>query len=432
MKETGKKTMSIPALDNAEFPRMYPVRQFLHRTGITDMEAAVKQCLAGISVDAGQKIGICVGSRGVPHIAMIVRLLAEHLKAHGARPVLIPAMGSHGGAEAEGQVSLLAEYGITPEAMGVRFESSMAVSDLGTTPDGYRVYMDQAALGCDRLIAINRIKAHTDFYGETESGILKMLAIGLGNHAGASYIHGFGVQGLSRAIPAIAGHMLTIKPISGIGILEDGYGEIAHLEMMHGREIPEAEKACLIQANQWKAKIPFQKLDCLVVGEMGKNISGAGMDTKIIGRIRFPEVEEPASPAPNIVVCLRLTPQSHGNAAGVGLADLIPQKLYEAIDSHVTFINGITARCPARYSLPMHLPDDRTTLLAGISFSRIYQDSADRVAWIRNTRDLERIYVSEALLKEAIHKGLAVLDPHGTEIRFEADNDVTDLCWSSA
>ena len=264
---------------------------------------------------------------------------------------------------------------------------------------------DVAAASCDLLIAVNRIKEHTDFYGPTESGILKMLAVGLGNHQGAAYIHGFGARGLIEGVPDIAAGLIGRKKIIGIGIVEDGYARIDRIDVMRGKDIFAAEQNLLLYARQRKAKIPFPKLDYLIIEEMGKNISGSGMDTKVIGRIRYHGVDEPASPAPDIVACLRLTPESHGNAAGVGLVDLISKSLHDEIDFQATFTNGITAKCPERYKIPMFLADDRTTILTGLEFAQATGGFRNRIALIKNTGSLELLYVSLPLREEAANAG---------------------------
>ena len=423
-KPAETERVAVKNTANLELPLLYPVRQQLKKTGVLDLEKYWTGILstpdAKVHLTAGKRIGICVGSRGITNISLVLKLLIDYLKSRGAEPVIIPCMGSHGGATAEGQTGLIAEYGITEDRMGASISSCVDVIDIGPTVNGLKAYMDTVASGLDTLIVVNRIKEHTDFSGETESGILKMLAIGLGNHVGASYIHSFGAKGLREYIPEIAAKMIETRQIIGVGIVEDGYSEIDRIELMLGKEIFEKEKELLKYTKSIKAKIPFKKLDYLVIEEMGKNVSGSGMDTKVIGRIRYPGINEPESPSPDIITCLGLTPESHGNAAGVGLADLISKRLFDSIDFNITFINGKTTKCPERYKIPMFLEDDRTAILTGLEFARATDTFQNRIAFIKNTGSLETMYVSEPLLKEALSIGtLEVISSEGVRIKYE-------------
>lgn len=397
--------IKLPEARLAEMPPLTPVRQKLHQSGIRDLTGYFQEKISASGLariaGAGQTVGICVGSRGIGQIDRLVRMLVEQVRSCSANPLIIPSMGSHGGATAEGQQNLLAEYGITAERMGAPIVSDMAVVACGPTVHGYDVFVDRVAAGCDALIVVNRIKEHTDFSGETESGILKMLSIGLGNHTGASYIHSFGAKGLIDYIPEIAARIIETRTVFGVGIVEDGYGAPDRIDIMAGREILSGEKDLLRYAKSIKAKIPFHKLDYLVIEEMGKNISGSGVDTKVIGRIRYHGVSEPDRPAPDIIACLRLTPESHGNAAGIGLVDLISKKLFDRIDFPTMFVNGKTTKCPERYKIPMFLDNDRETVLTGLDFAQTTGSFGNRIAWIRNTADLETLYVSKPLAQEA-------------------------------
>jgi hypothetical protein len=415
-----------------EFPELFPIRQKLKKSTITDMEMYFNNILRKLnpvfSLTAGKKVGICVGSRGIKNISLLVKLLVDYVKYYVAVPIIIPCMGSHGGACGEGQSSLIAEYGITEEKMGAKILSSMDVAEIGPTIHGVKIYFDSIAAGCDILIVINRIKEHTDFSGEIESGICKMLAVGLGNHIGASYIHSYGSKGLIEYIPEIAAEIVKTRQIVGIGIVEDGYSEIDRIEVMSGKEIFIKEKELLEYSKKIKAKIPFKKVDYLVVEEMGKNISGSGMDTKVIGRIRYHGVKEPQSPSPDIITCLRLTPESHGNAAGVGLVDLISKRLFESIDLNTTFINGRTTKCPERYKIPMLLEDDHSTIMTGLDFAKVINTFQNRIAFIKNTSSLETIYISEPLMKEAASiNTLEVLSYKGVQIEYKDGKDYLSI-----
>jgi hypothetical protein len=419
--------MSMP-----QMPMLYPIQQKLKRTCIKDIGEYFKNLLdapgSNAHFAAGTKTGICVGSRGIKDISLLLKLLICHIRDLGAEPVIIPCMGSHGGATARGQICLLADYGITESAMGAKISGGMDVVEICPETDGIKIYMDSLAAGCDVLVVMNRIKEHTDFSGDIESGIVKMLAIGLGNHTGASYIHSFGAKGLVEYIPKIATRMIASKNIIGIGIVEDGYSEIDSIEIIPGNMIYEREKELLKYSRTLKAKIPFKKLDYLIIEEMGKNISGTGMDSKVIGRVRYHGVEEPIYPSPDIIVCLRLTHESHGNAAGVGLSDLISKTLYDDIDKNVTYINGRTTKCPERYKIPMFLDDDLTAINTGLEFSMTTGTFQNRIAFIKNTSDLETIYVSEPLLHEIKDDmGIDIISGEGRMIEYDRSNNYISI-----
>lgn len=416
----------------ADFPELYLIRQKLIKAEIKDVESYFKEKIKNSGITgyfkSGATIGIAVGSRGIKDIQKIVRLLAAEIKRNEAIPVIIPSMGSHGGACERGQIEILNEYGITEEYTGAGIISNMDVVDIGPAENGLHVYVDKIAMKCDAVIAINRIKEHTDFYGETESGIMKMLAVGLGNHVGASYIHSFGTVGLSQYINQIAAKIINSKITVGIGIVEDGYSDIARIDILFENEICEKEKELLNYAKSLKPKIPFEKVNYLVIEEVGKNISGSGVDTKVIGRIRYSGVKEPESPSPDIIAGLRLTPESHGNAAGVGLLDLITKKFHETIDFQTTFKNGMTSKCPERYKIPMYMEDDLTTISVGMEFSRAAAFFENKILFIKNTGCLDYLYVSEPLIEEArMTEKMEVISQEPVKIKFNKSNEYKSL-----
>jgi hypothetical protein len=252
---------------------------------------------------------------------------------------------------------------------------------------------------------------------------MKMIAIGLGNDTGASYIHSMGSLGLSEYIPMIAARIIEQKQIFGIGIVEDGYGGTARIDVLHDREIVDKESEILDYARSNKAKLPFKKIDYLIIEEIGKNISGSGLDTKVVGRIRYPGVREPEKPAPDIITGLRLTPESDGNAAGVGLLDIISHRLYNAIDLSVTYENAKSSKSPERYKIPMHLTSDYETLETGLNFSRIWPSFKNRIVLIRNTSKLEIFYATEELLNEATDSKLEMVSNKPIKLYFDPNHD---------
>lgn len=410
------------------FPELYLVRQKLRGMKLADPSGYLAKRLSesalGACVRPGMTVAVAVGSRGITDLDDIVRTVVGYVGDLGARAIIVPAMGSHGGATAEGQRQVLEHYGVTPHRMGCPVISGMEVVDLGSAENGLHVYFDRIAAGCDVVIAINRIKEHTDFFSRTESGILKMLAVGLGNQKGASYIHSMGAMGLSENIPIIAKRIIESKTIFGVGIVEDGYRDTALIEVFGGDEAPQKEAELLDRARAMKAKLPFGKVNYLIIEEIGKNISGSGVDTKVIGRIRFPGVPESCKLTVDTIAGLRLTPESHGNAAGVGLLDLISRTMYDAIDLSVTFDNARSSKSPERYKIPMFEQDDYMTVELGLEFARTWPAFDNKVVLIRNTASLEYLYASRKMIGEAADPtALEMISDKPVPIRFNDSNE---------
>jgi hypothetical protein len=362
-----------------------------------------------------------VGSRGINNLVPAVRALTGVLKAAGAQPFIVPAMGSHGGASAEGQRSILADYGVTEESVGAPVRATMETVETGELDDGYPVYFDAYAYAADAVVVVNRIKPHTDFSGVIESGLAKMCAIGLGKQKGASTIHRFGADGLRTIMPKVARRLIeTTNIVGGVGLIENAYGQTAEVHcLLAATEMGlEPEAALLNRARMLTPRIPFQEIDVLVVDEMGKNISGAGMDTHVIGRLRMPSGGEESWDGPNVrIVCtLDLTEESHGNAAGIGLADMITRRLIEKTDLHATFINHRTSGEGGIYrgSIPIILEDGAACVKAAIGGCGKGRRDQVRIVRIRNTEFVERLEVSENMLQEIrTREDLEVLDePH--------------------
>ncbi|MDR3085538.1 MAG: nickel-dependent lactate racemase [Christensenellaceae bacterium] len=355
----------------------------------------------------GMRIAIALGSRGVSNIALLAKTLVALINESGASCFIVPAMGSHGGATPEGQRAVLADYGVTEEAVGAPVVSSLEVVRLGSTggkPD-IPVFLDRAAFGADGIIAVNRVKPHTDFHGEHESGIVKMLTIGLGKHRQAIEMHTHGASGLRDYIPRVSKKVVESgKILSCLAVLEDGYDQTADLAFASGDEIFSLDKAFLARSRQMMAKLPFQSLDVLVVDEMGKDISGTGMDTNVIGRLR---IDGQADGLPKIasIAVLDLTPASHGNALGVGLADVCTRRLASQIDWAATYQNVVTSGFLARGYLPIVREDDESAIELAISASGARNPQALRLARIRNTLHLDEILVTKPLLDELLQGG---------------------------
>jgi hypothetical protein len=337
-------------------------------------------------------VAVGVGSRGISCIYEVVRVTIEELRALGARPFLVPAMGSHGGGTSEGQQAVLKDYGLTPDALGVPIRSSLDTVQIGETPEGMPVYFDANAVQADGIIVVNRIKEHTAFKGRWESGLMKILAIGLGKARGAAQIHDWG---LKDAMPAAARTILSRLPVFvGIAIVENGVHQAARIEVLRAERIETEEPALLELARRWTPRIPFEPIDSVVIREMGKEISGTGMDLNVIGMWR--RNGGPIVPQIGTVAVLDLTHRSHGNAAGVGHADLISQRLYDKIDLPATYLNCITSNNFAGGKIPITLPTDREVIEA--SLKGLPPEHA-RLVLITNTLDLQVVWASESLLE---------------------------------
>jgi len=361
------------------------------------------------SIKPGMTVAIAAGSRGVSNIAVVIKALVACLKEAGAEPFIVPAMGSHGGATAEGQRGVLAGYGITEELVGAPVRASMEVVTLGkiTDPVELPVYMDKLAYEADGVIVVNRVKLHTDFHGPHESGIVKMLTIGLGKHAQALAVHHYGAAGLRDYIPLVSKKVLESgKILAGLALLEDGYENTADLKFAAADEIFDLDAAFLERSRQLVARLPFREIDTLIVDRMGKEISGTGMDTNVIGRIRI-DGQEDGAPHCKRVAVLDLSEDSHGNALGVGLADVATAALRDKIDWKATNQNVITSGFLQRGFLPLIAETDQSAVALAVNSSGVPAAECFRLARIRDTLHLDEIYVSEALWTELEALGTA-------------------------
>ncbi len=409
------------------YPLMATVAPRLYRAPLADVPAAVRAAMARNDwhrgLKPGGRVAITAGSRGIANISLILRTVVDEVRARGFDPFLVPAMGSHGGATAQGQLALLAELGVTPERVGAPIHATMDVVELGQTEDGVPVYLDAHAAQADGIIVVNRVKPHTSFIGAVESGLHKMIAIGLGKERAAATLHGYGLRGLREFIPRVAQVTLARAPILlGLAILEDGYDQTTEIVGLTPPEIPAREPELLARAREMRARLPFDECDLLIVEQMGKDISGTGMDTAVIGRLYIRG--EPDFPTPRIrwLVVLGLTPASHGNATGVGLADIITRRLYESIDLAATYKNVITSGFLERAKIPLIAE----TPQAAIDLALRLAGRAPRVARIRDTLHLERIQVSEALLQAGPdHGDWEVITPPRA-LRFDAQGELAE------
>jgi hypothetical protein len=353
-------------------------------------------------VAPGARIAIAAGSRGIANLVEILRATAEAVRGLGGEPFLVPAMGSHGGATAEGQVELLSGLGVTERAVGCPIRSSMEVVEVpGTGTSEYRVYMDHLAFESDGVIVVNRIKPHTDFHGRYESGLVKMAVIGLGKRAQAEEMHRWGVRGLTELLPSAAAQLFEVgKILLGIGIVENAYDETMAVETLIPQRILAREPELLDLARANMPRLPTDELDLLIVDRMGKEISGTGLDSKVIGRMRIPGQPEPASPRVARILVADMTPFGHGNATGMGLADITTRRLFDKIDFESTNTNVATTGFLERAKVPMVARTAREGAEWALRSCGPSIVGRERVARILDTLHLEEVYVSRAVLAE--------------------------------
>jgi hypothetical protein len=382
---------------------MYRVRQILSRQRVADIPAAVRAAMAGarLPIRRGDTVAVGAGSRGIANIAVVVRAAVAYLQELGAVPFVFPAMGSHGGATPEGQLEILAHYGITEASMGCPLRATMEVVQVGEAL-GLPVWCDKIAAGADWIGVINRIKPHTDFKGQIESGLLKMLAIGLGKHQGAKQYHRAVLDhGFEQVITSVGRAMLAEARIGfGLGIVENGYEETAAIEAFNAAELEAGERRLLKDARSWMARLPFSPIDVLVIEEIGKNISGAGMDTNVIGRTFHPRESFPKDPQILWIVALDLTEESGGNATGIGSANFTTRQLADKIDWKKTAINVLTSGAPNAGMLPLTCASDREAVENALSCIGLTAPEQARVIHIKNTLMLVELECSEAFLPE--------------------------------
>jgi hypothetical protein len=385
-------------------PRMATVRQKFEAEQLRDIPGAIAREFQRIEVRSrvkpGQVIAVGCGSRGVAHIGEIAKCVIRELQALGARPFVFPAMGSHGAATAEGQRKVLASYGITEDATGVPVRATMETVVVGHLPDGTPVHMDRYAAEADAVVVINRIKPHTAFRGATESGLTKMLSIGIGKIIGASTYHMHGMDTFPELLPRIRDvHLKARNVLFGVGVVENAYDETALIEVVPAERLASREPELQAMAKRMMPQLYFDEIDVLVIDEMGKNISGAGFDPNITGRNRR-AVKWQAKPLVKKIVVLGLTRETMGNATGVGGADVITMRLYRELDVPSTYANIITSANLDGAAIPMIMNDDHDAIALAVKTVVRVKPQDCRIVRIRNTLQLGEIQVSEAMLAE--------------------------------
>ncbi len=398
---------------------------------LADIEKEIHEVLSGVRLPAeklrGRRIAVSVGSRGIASLPEIVRGICGWLRAQGAQAFVFPAMGSHGGATGEGQRKVLADYGIAPETVGAEVRSSMETVFLGPTAEGFRVYMDRNAFESDGVIVMNRVKPHTDFTGKIESGLLKMMAVGMGKIDGAREVHHwgwkFGFEKVLRAMSAVT--LGTGKILAGLAVVENEAHQICAARAALPEGIVAQEESALAIARPLVPRIPFPDLHLLIVDRLGKNISGAGMDTRVIGR--GVELQPGEAPEIRLIYVRDITPESSGNAVGVGFADLIHERLFRKIDFEKMYINIRTSLNPEAARLPMYSASDEDALHLALGHLGTPAADEQRIVWIQDTLQLSRIAVSSRLADEATKLSGWRVSPEGSEPGFDAAGDLTSM-----
>jgi hypothetical protein len=411
-----------------EFPKVVKIRQRFPRPRVENVEAALREQLGrgeiSSTIKAGMSVALTAGSRGIAEIDEILRHLVEILKEMEAEPFIVPAMGSHGGATAEGQVEILDSLGVTEEFCGAPIRSSMEVVEIGETERGVPVYMDRIASEADGVVLVNRIKAHTDFRSSIESGLMKMASIGLGKHEQALALHGYGVEGIRDFMVEVADEVMESGHILfGVATVENAYDEPAIVEAIPAAEIHEREAELLATYMDMMPALPVSDIDVLYVDALGKNYSGTGMDTNVIGRFRILGVEEPESPAVKYIVVGDVSEESHGNALGVGLADLTTQRLADQVERKAMNANVITSTFVERAKVPMVLASDEEAIRTAIRCNWGVPPEETRFVRIPNTLHLEYLYVSENMVHEALANAETEVVGDPEELRFSPEGN---------
>lgn len=416
-------------------PRIFKIHQKIATPRLADVPKEMNALLDRFGlpgkIKPGERIALTAGSRGIRDKAKILKVIATRLKALGAKPFLVPCMGSHGGATAEGQVEMLKHLGITEEFIGAPIVSSMEVKEIGRTKFGTPVLIDaNICAQADKIIVVNRIKPHTDFDFEIESGLNKMMVIGMGKHKGALMAHRLTIKhGFSTMLPEVQPIILKALPFFfGVGIIENQYDQTASLHLLEPQNFWEGEKPLLKKAKEIMPRLPFKQMDILVVDEIGKNISGAGMDPNVTGRLYF--IGSPPLKEPKItrIFVRDLTPETEGNAIGIGFAEYTTTRLVKKIDPVPTAINSITGMGPECGRIPIAFDQDREALQAAFDNSGVLDAKDLRLVWIKNTLEMEYLWASEPMLNEAKANPILEVISGLQDIPFDAAGNMV-MAW---
>ena len=416
------------------YPRIFRVRQKFETPRVDNVAATVEQQLArlqlGQKIQPGQQVAITAGSRGITGIRFILRAIVGHLRALGAEPFLVPAMGSHGGGTAEGQRTVLASYGVTEEFCGCPIRASMETVIVCQAAEGFPVHFDKHAFGADHVVVCGRVKPHTNFVGEIESGLMKMMLIGLGKHEGAKIYHRAIIDfNFGQILRSVAREVLSrCRIVAGVAIVENAYDETGLIEAVAPRDFEAREKELLLLARQWLPKLPFPVADLLLIDEIGKNISGTGMDTNVIGR-KYNDHAAAENEFPKVkrIAVRSLTTETHGNATGLGIAEFCRSRVLQQMDQRATRINCLTGGHPTAAMLPLDYSSDRDILDVALPTIGLTDPERARLLWIRNTLDLGEVECGEAYWQAAQQRSdLEVIVPP-RPLPFDAEGNLATV-----
>jgi len=425
----------------AALPRMVRVRQHFPRPRVDDTPGAVRDALRRLDLRSrlpalaggrpGARVAITAGSRGIRDIVPVLRAAADAIRDAGGEPLLVGAMGTHGGGTEEGQRRLLAHLGIRADAVGAPLSTSMETVELGRTPSGFTAYCDRQAASCDGILVVNRIKPHTGFSRPFGSGLMKMLGVGLGKAPGATQIHREGAgEPMARAIREIAEVLIgTGRILGGLAVIENAYDETARIVAVPPERILDEEVTLFEEARALMPRLPVAAMDLLIVEEIGKNYSGTGMDVNVIGRWRIAGVPEPETPHAERIVALRLSQASEGNAQGIGLADFTTRAVVDRIDFSAMYLNCIVSTYVQRAMIPMVVATERDAILAALGSLGLGDPERARIVRIPNTLHLEEVSVSEPLARDVRDRPDVTIEGEPEPLQFDA---VGRLCPLSA
>jgi len=392
----------------SDYPNIFRLRQLFDAPEVSNVAGEVENQLSRLQlaekIQPGQTVAISAGSRGIANIHIIIKAVADHLRSLGAEPFIVPAMGSHGGGTAEGQQGIIEGYGITEEFCQCPIKASMETVIVCDAKEGFPVHFDKHAYGADHVVVVGRVKPHTNFNGDIESGLMKMMLIGLGKHAGAKIYHrAISDYSFGQIVRSVALEVLAkCRIVAGLAIVENSYDETAQLEAIAPGDFEDREKQLLILAKQWMPKLPFDQADILVLDEIGKDISGSGMDTNVVGR-KYHDHQAAEGETPRIrnIIVRGLTPATHGNASGIGMAEFCRTQLVEEMDARITRINCITGGHSTGAMVPLDYETDQEILDVALVSIGLTQPPEARFLWARNTLDIAEIECSDAYLQEA-------------------------------
>lgn len=417
----------------SQYPLLFRVRQTFDSQTVDDISATVEQELSrlelGRRINDGESVAITCGSRGVANIAIIIKAAVEHFKRLGAKPFIVPAMGSHGGGTAEGQRELIEGYGVTETAMGCPIRASMETVIVCQAAEGFPVHFDKHAFGADHVLVVGRVKPHTGFVGDIESGLMKMMLIGLGKFEGAKIYHRAIMNySFGQIIRSVAREVLSkCRIVAGIGVVENAYDQTALIRAVAPHEFEEREKELLVLAKAWIPRLPFKTADILLIDEMGKNISGTGMDTNVIGRkYNDHAAVEGEWPKVKRLIVRGLTEATHGNATGIGMAEFCRSRLVREMDTKITRINCLTGGHPVAAMIPLDYETDREILDVAFPTIGLTEPPDAKLMWIHNTLEVSEVECSAAYYNEAKERPDLTILKEPRPMPFDAQGNLPD------